>query len=371
MATALFNELFKRFSLGGVDIDNLTFKLFSRVSVGIFIVASAASICGEYSGSAIKCKGGDDHGWAEQYCWLHGTYKIEAKKLSLAVAEGCYRNTENFYPNQDDTSPDTEYYMWVSLMLFLHGALFMIPDKLWKHSEGGLLKQFGSDRNDFAENASKDATLFKDLSKNRTRRYFFTFMAFECFNFIIALFNFFVIDKFLSGHFLTYGLDVLTYYGQEHALEDVNPMCSCFPTVVNCVTYSGGTGKGSVDKKSILCNLGQNIVNQKIYLVLWIWFVVLFTASGIMIIYRILGFILPTFQRMEIQSYIRSSKNDSVKSLKLDYNHIGHRFVLGQIGRNSTPYNFRAFLDEVAFLNKRIKPEKVKETNAANAIEMK
>ena len=190
-----------------------------------------------------------------------------------------------------------------------------------------------------------------------------------------------IIDIFLSGKFSSYGQDVISYFRGNVDLTEVtgaekteripiNPMCAAFPTVVNCVSKFAGT-TGAIDERSIICILGQNVMNQKIYLVLWFWFMVLFSVSGCMIVYRSLTFGIPSFQRMTIQSFIKSRDDRAVQALKLDYEHIGNWFVLGQIGRNSTPYNFRTFLDEIVGKKKARKPEKEEQTNVEKTEESK
>ena len=147
--------------------------------------------------------------------------------------------------------------------------------------------------------------------------------------------------------------------GNGELCEILNPMCSVFPTTVNCqFSFFGATG--AQDKRSNICIMGQNIMNQKIYLVLWIWFVVLFTVSGCKILFRFLTLILPQLKQMEIRKYIKSRDDGAVRSLKLDFDYIGNWFILLQIGRNSTPYTFREFLDEVVGRTKWIDAEKEK-----------
>ena len=55
---------------------------------------------------------------------------------------------------------------------------------------------------------------------------------------------------------------------------------------------------------------------------------------------------------MVLRHYIKSGKDAKLNAVnklkpKLGYGYIGHWFVLTQIGRNATAYNFRKFLDEV------------------------
>ena len=387
MASALFSELAGRFSLEGIDIDNWTFKFYSRVSVGILLVASAASVCATYGGDPITCKGGESYDQA--YCWLHGTSHLPPNKIASEITNGdhCFNyDAENDSDSSDDSSKDTKYYIWVSLMLFINAALFIIPDQLWKHFEGGMIEQFGSNRREFLEDTEKHAQTFKDLSKNQTRRYFFTFIFFEFLNLGMCILNFVLIDKFLSGKFSSYGSKTLQYYtgtlertaveyGEKNNKGTIdlmlNPMCSVFPTIVSC-DYTTFAVNGADDKRSNICILGQNIMNQQIYLILWFWFIVLFVASGWMVIYRLVTLSLVDMQRTTIQFYLKSKDVDAVKALKLDFDHIGNWFVLTQIGRNATPYAFRKFLNEVAGKRKKIEGEKEKEkrqkTNVGNEL---
>ena len=350
MATQLFSLLTSSLSFEGIDIDNWTFKLYSKASAGIFFLAAALSTMNTYTGDAITCtKSAGDY--AKQYCWLHGVRHLKPNEIANAIhlGDACFS-----YGGDDKV---TNYYIWISLVLIFSSVLFFLPNQLWKFLEGGMMEQFGSSRREFLEDAEKSASVFKKMSKNHTKLYFFTFVFFEILNFVTGVTVFLLTDWFLDQNFSTYGSKTIAYLrgsgettevdigGQTKSVK-LNPMCSVFPTSVRCdTTVAGVNGVG--DELSDLCILGQNIMNQKIYLVLWIWFVVLFSVSACMIVYRVLTCILPGFQRKEIQGYLKSSDDYAVRRLRLDFDHIGNYFVLTQIGRNATPYTFRKFLDEV------------------------
>ena len=129
MASEIFKALSTHFSLSGIDTDNWTFKLFSKVSVGIFMAASVASIASKYTGGAIECTKSDR--FILQYCWLHGTNHLSLKELEIEINNGdlCFMENQN---HDNKEGRDTQYYLWVSLMLFINGILFMIPSKIWK-----------------------------------------------------------------------------------------------------------------------------------------------------------------------------------------------------------------------------------------------
>ena len=351
MASALFSDLASRLSLSGVDIDNWTYKCYSRVSVGIFWVAAACSVASSYTGSAIECKGGVDS-YDKNYCWLHGTKHLTADEISKDINNG--QSCIALDDNPDDKV--TNYYIWVSLVLFLSGAVFALPNELWKHIEGGMMEQFGEDRKKFLEKPEKGAEIFRKITNNETKRYFFTFVMFEMLNYIVGILVFALTDNFLSGKFSSYGLDTISYLNGNGKIVEVtgkdgtvsgtvNPMCNLFPTIVNCEFSYYGVNSGA-DTRSAICLMGQNIMNQKIYLVLWIWFVILFGVSAIMFTYRIVTLALPAFRRTSLLRHMKTTNSKVVDDLYLDFEHIGNWFLLSQIGQNTNPYTFREFLKE-------------------------
>ena len=379
MASALIAELTSRFSLDGVDIDNWTFKFYSRVTVGIFMMAAAASTASSYGGDAIKCLEGKPYD--ESYCWLHGTSHLPLKKLTQEITNNdhCLRYDPNEIFDYAMGDKDTKYYIWVSLVLFLNGILFIIPDQLWKHFEGNMLQQFGSSRMDFLSDPKEAKRKFSNLSNNQTKRYFFTFLFFELLYFLTAIVSFTIIDKFLSGRFYSYGIDAMNYYAGNVKETDIktsddtvsvklNPMCSVFPTIVNCDFKFFGVG-GDIETRSNICILGQNLMNQKTFLVVWIWFMVLFGVTICQILYRFVTLVLVDCQINTIQQYAMSRDNEAVKKIELGSSHIGNWFLLTQIGRNSDPYKFRQFLNELTGTtgtNKKNKKGKVVDRSEKN-----
>ena len=164
MASGLFQELAHRFSLDGIDIDNWGFKFFSRVTVGIFLVASAASVALSFVGEPIECLDKESD-YGAKYCYLPGIKHIPSDKLEKLAnklgASGAtsmcsaydfkYDDDGNLEGVTTDKDVTTTYFIWISLVLFLSAAVFMIPDHLWKYLEGGMLKQFQSGDSDFLE----------------------------------------------------------------------------------------------------------------------------------------------------------------------------------------------------------------------------
>ncbi len=94
-------------------------------------------------------------------------------------------------------------------------------------------------------------------------------------------------DLFFGGHFTTYGAEVLSI-SQQAIKERVDPMNRVFPKVTKCTFHKYGPS-GSVERYDGLCVLALNIINEKIYVFLWIWYIVLTVWTSIHLMLRIVS----------------------------------------------------------------------------------
>ena len=58
-----------------------------------------------------------------------------------------------------------------------------------------------------------------------------------------------------------------------------------------------GASTGGVDKSNFLCILGNNLFNQKYFLILWVWWVFLLLVAILGLIYRVARILVPDFSR--------------------------------------------------------------------------
>ena len=106
----------------------------------------------------------------------------------------------------------------------------------------------------------------------------------------------------LNYQFAFYGLRVIEYLGTPKKLNSLgnyvthDPMCELFPTEVAC-TLRYGASTGALDRSNFLCILGNNLFNQKYFLVLWCWWAFLLALSVLMLIYRFARVSIPEFSR--------------------------------------------------------------------------
>jgi hypothetical protein len=95
----------------------------------------------------------------------------------------------------------------------------------------------------------------------------------------------FLMDSFLDGEFLTYGTEVVNFM-QSDQEDRVDPMIYIFPRMTKCTFFKYGLS-GEVERHDSICILPLNIVNEKIYIFLWFWFIILAILTSILVIYRL------------------------------------------------------------------------------------
>merc|ERR1712020_60970 len=92
-------------------------------------------------------------------------------------------------------------------------------------------------------------------------------------------------DRFLGYTWATYGWDVFAMtFGDPEGRAD--PMNVVFPKVTKCTFHMYGPS-GTVTRHDGLCILALNIINEKIFVFLWFWFVVLAVISAAAVLYRV------------------------------------------------------------------------------------
>ena len=92
-------------------------------------------------------------------------------------------------------------------------------------------------------------------------------------------------DRFLGYQFTTYGLDVVKMTTMDPE-DRADPMNVVFPKVTKCTFHMYGPS-GTVTRHDGLCILALNIINEKIFVFLWFWFVVLAVISAAAVLYRV------------------------------------------------------------------------------------
>lgn len=119
-----------------------------------------------------------------------------------------------------------------------------------------------------------------------------------------------------------------------------------FPKVTKCTFHKYGPS-GSVQKFDGLCVLPLNIVNEKIYVFLWFWFISLSIVSGVSLAYRAAVVIWPKVRLYLLRARSRLSSHNAVENIS-EKCQIGDWFVLYQLGKNIDPLIYKEIIDDLS-----------------------
>lgn len=285
-------------------VDNVVFRLHYRYTFILFMMGATLSTLYDVVGDQIMCMidTTDDalKKVVASYCYITGVYTVD--KLHYGEV-GVDMPHQGVGPHTEDDDTTTHaYYQWVPFVLVAQGALFYLPHLIWKKWEGGLfkniiqnlsVKDYLSDGKDgkpignyFTRKDQFEAlsVYIKEFSHQHTR-WAVKFLSCEAANVLITIFTIFFTNFFLGGEFLTYGIEVF-------AISDMNPenrtdpMAQVFPRMGKC-TFKMFGPSGTIEERDVMCLLPTNIANEKIYMVMWFWLIILSCIGGLWLLARI------------------------------------------------------------------------------------
>merc|ERR1712062_90773 len=363
-----------------VEDENLVFKMFTKATFVLFILCAVLVSTSEFFGNPIICENGND--MVHAFCWINGAKHVEhsfLEKNKDLTHWGCKLSDENLEGNERDTL----YYQWVPFMLVISAVIFKIPDVIWGLLEGGFMKSFADDasksvfinKNEEDKKKKELISLFGALKGNNKGKrnstlmfYYFKFLFCQILNIALLIANFTMTSAFLDTDFSTYGTDVLEYLSDPKDSR-ANPMCQVFPTAVSCTYFEIGTG-GKGQTSNHLCILSQNIINEKIYLGLWFWFIFLATLGSIQMLYELIIIALPAI-RLQL-TLLTMGSNDSEKITDFLYScNFADWFFLNQIGKNTEKKFYREFIKGLAKDHASKEEEELKNQQEGNLLELK
>lgn len=331
--------------------DNGVFRLHYHFTVILLLAFSILVTSRQYIGDPIDCiKVGDiRENLIDQYCWVSSTITVPKachKEIGKDVISPCVDK----YVVGEDKVQYHQYYQWVCFVLFLQAVMFYAPHYIWKCWEGGRLRALAGDlegplvTQDVKDQRIKALTAYFNVSLNRHNFYAYRYFFCEILNFINVIGQMFLTNKFLGGTFLNYGTEVINF-SQMDQLNRTDPMVMVFPRVTKCTFHTFGPS-GNPQNHDTVCVLPINIINEKIYIVLWFWFIILAVVSGLAIIYR-----LVTIFSTQIRYHLLKSKATSVNASTVDAIatnlKFGDWFLVYLLAKNINSYTFKDVADVV------------------------
>ncbi|XP_023231287.1 innexin shaking-B-like [Centruroides sculpturatus] len=342
------------FKIHRIYIDNTVFRLHYLFTVFILLAFCIIVTTRQYVGEPITCIQSDEISdtMMNTYCWIHTTHSIPRafyKEVGKDVP----------YPGVDSVQDEKEfryhkYYQWVCFVLFLQAALFYMPRWAWKVMENGKMESI-SKHLDFVICANENEILKKkklliDYIVNNAHQHQHDWYAYKYFSCELAAFinvigQMFLMDRFFDGEFLNYGLEVLQFAELDQK-DRTDPMIRIFPRMTKCRFHKYGHS-GNVELHDALCILPLNIINEKIYIFLWFWFIILAVLTGFVLLFRIALIVCPFLRIYMFNAKYRILRIQHVHTI-VRHGSIGDWFLIYLLGQNIDILLFREIVADLA-----------------------
>lgn len=172
-------------------------------------------------------------------------------------------------------------------------------------------------------------------------RYYFC----EVLSFVNVVAQMFLLDAFFEGEFMRYGLNVLEFTRPDHD-KGLDPMIKIFPRVTKCKFYKYGPS-ANIETIDALCLLPLNIINEKIYIIIWFWFVLLAGLTFLMLLFGLIIMASPA-ARVHMLNLRFGISQLSHLNMIVKKSTIGDWFLLYLLGKNMDSYILKDIVAELA-----------------------
>uniref|UniRef100_A0A914ZLU6 Innexin n=1 Tax=Parascaris univalens TaxID=6257 RepID=A0A914ZLU6_PARUN len=311
--------------------DDLADRLHYFITSNALIVAASICTYKTFDSSALECMTPSSFpkSWityAENYCWAQDTYYVQPDVHVASI-----REDERYTPERQ-----LSYYKWVPFFLLLEAALFRLPSIFWKYlsmSSGirihevvekamdpGNMEESNKERNIEAltrhmQNALKfhRRILKRHIEVHKTFKFlnirysaFFIslmYLVTKALYLINVILQLYILNKFLrTDKYQWYGIGVIQdiLSGSEWGSSGYFPRVSLCDFTVRQV--------GNIQRYSVQCVLVINMFNEKIFVLLWFWFMILTVCTIFSFLYWFILLTFPCFSRWFISHSLELSE---------------------------------------------------------------
>jgi len=354
----VFGSLGKYFKLDKVCIDNNVFRLHYKVSMMIMLCGCILVTSRQYIGDPIDCIAeGVPGGIMDTYCWIHSTFSIPEQWVGKQGIDHPHAGIGPIQPGKDVKYH--KYYQWVCFVLFFQAGLFYIPRYIWKYNEGGRLAMLVHDMLlpiyviEKSQRVDRLSIIVKYFKMNRGQHGLYAAKFFFCefLNLANVIGQMFFVDMFLGGEFTKYGMEAMSFTEMQ-SNQRGDPMAVVFPKVTKCTFHKYGPS-GTIQTHDGLCVLPLNIINEKIYVFMWLWFVLLSSITAVFLLYRIAVLLGPGIRVALLQArtgrgVTREKIEDILEAPGLSYSQrVGDFFLLYLVAKNVDEVSMKELLLEL------------------------
>ena len=351
----MFQDLFPLLMLfkqrHGKTESNLVY-LLSPITSSMLIVISIVMTSFHVFGTPIRCIGDArsrfTSDYINEYCWTTSTFSTMSS------------NSVPFYPGVGIMGSKVvhhNYYQWMPLVLLCLAGLCAIPHMMWRYSEAGLMNSLVPSNTDGSKvdmnilQWEKVVLYSKGVANYFVRNFNsqhhikygqYNLLA-EVMCFLIILAIIVILQSFLKT-FLQYFPLLLLHHVDAHL--PISPEERLFPILTKCSLHNIGPS-GSTQTEDALCLLPVNMINQKVFVVIWLWLALLLIISMLVIVISILTAQLPGLRRKVLSKQIGETSASFMVCCLVDKLKYGDWLVLTRINSHFSPDVAKIILTEL------------------------
>ncbi|CAD5112293.1 DgyrCDS1522 [Dimorphilus gyrociliatus] len=357
--------------------DDFADRLNSRYTVAL-IVAFAIVVSGQqyFIGKPLNCWEpkhftGSHVKYMNSYCWVRNTY---------------YLPFDEYIPRPDEVGPRKvlPYYQWIPFIMLGQAFFFFLPSFFWHglndragvdsddilstaHKlsatkdvkarnkileflsqqfhrflrardtvEGQPLENKGEDIDDGdKKKKGKNTTIQKLYSRRFTGYLLMIFLISKVLYIANVIGQFFVLNLLLGTKYGSFGYDLLSGRGSSGPWK--HDVANTFPLVTMCDFQVRRLG--NVHKYTVQCVLPINMYNEKIYVFLWFWFLMVAIITVLNFLFWLIRSVLPWDKKRYVTNHLATRQIDVDSKERLisefvDYLRHDGVFLIRLIGHN-------------------------------------
>lgn len=342
-----FTKTFKNvLKVPKVVIDDPIFRMHYKFT-GLALLFASILVSGyQFFGDPIMCIQKDDipEQLLNTYCWIEGTFTLPKALFKSVGTEVVYPGVDKFLP--EDELVGHTFYQWVCFVLLIQALMFCLPFVIWRAVESGRMKDLALKLGNACIKDEEYIVSFTGLvqffrshgfeHQNYAKKFLFC----EILNLVNVILQIHFINLFLGGQFTKYGMDVIRYANEEQE-NRMDPMIRIFPRITKCTFHKYGSS-GDVQRHDALCLLPLNNLNEKIYIIMWFWFIILAILDVITILYRLTAIYSKRVRSFLMTRVTNLTSKDTIQYL-ISWCSYGDWFFLYFLASNINEMHFRKF----------------------------
>lgn len=325
--------------------------LLSPITSSMLIMISIVMTSFHVFGTPIRCIGDArsrfTSDYINEYCWTTSTFSTMSS------------NSVPFYPGEGVMGAEVvhhNYYQWMPMVLLCLAGLCVIPHMMWKYSEAGLMNSLVPSNTDSKVDMNilqwEKVVLYSKGVANYFVRNFnsqhhikygqYNLLA-EVMCFFIILAIIVILQSFLKT-FLQY-CPLLLLHHLDTPLP-ISPEERLFPILTKCSLHIFGPS-GSTQTEDALCLLPVNMINQKVFVVIWLWLALLLIISVLVIVSSILTAHLPGLRRKVLSKQVGEKSASYMVCSLGDMLKYGDWLVISRLNSHFSPDVAKVILTEL------------------------